>query len=235
MRCDQIEQRLNELLDDRRPVHTDARLLEHQRDCPRCRAMIAGFAELQEGIDAAHFDRQSQLPHLSEGFAAAVVQQALTPPHRRRPAMVRPARWLAAAAAVAAVLLLAAWPMFSAWQASDQQPKKTARSEHHASAMESVPPSTKVDSAPTWDRFDPYEHVWLLTGRELATIPVRVRRRAADWSATGQLSVSLRPVAASVSATLDALFRVLPAEPTPPEIPNGDTGSYQPVTPSETA
>jgi len=101
MRCDEFDERVHRLLDDRTPLQTDQRLLQHVEDCGRCRSELDAYEDLFNGLDFF------EPPQLTEDFAARVLEQA----QPVRPTTKVARRWLAfAALAIAASLLIAILP-----------------------------------------------------------------------------------------------------------------------------
>jgi hypothetical protein len=71
MQCEAFEQRLNQLLDRRRPVESDDRLLAHAHVCPRCRCLLDGQRLL---LDVLQF---GETPDTVHDFAKRVVARNL--------------------------------------------------------------------------------------------------------------------------------------------------------------
>ncbi len=53
MRCDQLEIRLNELLDSRGSVHLDAAVTTHAAACPRCAEVLRTYRSLADLFDGS--------------------------------------------------------------------------------------------------------------------------------------------------------------------------------------
>ncbi|MBC8870144.1 MAG: hypothetical protein H8E44_12040 [Planctomycetes bacterium] len=105
MKCDEFDDRVHSLLDDRVRIDADPMLLEHADACAKCRGMLGTYGDLLAGLDSC------EIPELSPDFTRRVVDQV----HAERVVTVRPARrtrrWLAlAAVAIAAGLLIALIP-----------------------------------------------------------------------------------------------------------------------------
>ncbi len=101
MRCDEFDERVHRLLDERAPLQTDQRLVQHAEDCVRCRSELGTYEDLFNGLDFF------EPPQLNEDFASRVVQQV----QPVRPPTKVARRWLAfAALAIAATLLIALIP-----------------------------------------------------------------------------------------------------------------------------
>jgi len=105
MKCDEFDERVHSLLDDRGPIDADPMLLEHADACAKCRGTLGTYGDLLDGLDC------SEIPELSPDFTQRVVDQVCA----ERVVTVRPARrsrrWLAlAAVAIAAGILIALIP-----------------------------------------------------------------------------------------------------------------------------
>lgn len=70
MRCQEFENRLNAVLDERTNPESDSRLTAHARDCEECRSLLTGQRSLFAGL------RQSSVPRLSPAFSRRAVEQA---------------------------------------------------------------------------------------------------------------------------------------------------------------
>ncbi|HVX13674.1 MAG TPA: hypothetical protein VHC22_21000 [Pirellulales bacterium] len=106
MRCDEFESRLNEVLDERRPLSSAPDIEEHARRCGQCREVARSYEAMTAGL---HYDT---VPTVPEGLTARIVNEAMRSGREARPAerhvaVLRYPRRLPAAALLAAVLLLA--------------------------------------------------------------------------------------------------------------------------------
>ncbi len=106
MRCDEFESRLNEVLDERRPLSSDREVEEHIRHCGRCRDVARSYEAMTAGL---HYD---VVPPVPEGLTARIVDEVKRAARESRPAerrvnVLRYPQRLPAAALLAAVLLLA--------------------------------------------------------------------------------------------------------------------------------
>jgi hypothetical protein len=98
MQCREFEQRLNDLLDERRSPQADPRLSAHAARCDRCRQLLSGQATLLLGLS------QMVTPVPDRNFARRVVAEVVV-----KPSGVAPRRiWLSLAACLvsAAAMLL---------------------------------------------------------------------------------------------------------------------------------
>ena len=101
MKCDEFDERVHSLLDDRVPIDADPMLLKHADACGKCRGMLGTYGNLLAGLDCC------EIPELSPDFTQRVVDQVYV----EQVGAVRPAkrtrRWLApAVVAVAAGYLI---------------------------------------------------------------------------------------------------------------------------------
>lgn len=69
MRCEDFEIRLNEVLDDRRPISSAADLSEHIRDCSECRQVARSYEAVFAGL------RQAAVPAEPEWVSRRVLEQ----------------------------------------------------------------------------------------------------------------------------------------------------------------
>ncbi len=71
MHCHAFEEKLNQLLDDRRDVLRDAELVAHARACQPCRALLEGSVALVSSV------RKLPLPELRSDFSSMVIRATL--------------------------------------------------------------------------------------------------------------------------------------------------------------
>lgn len=219
MDCDQIERRLNRLLDNRQRLSTDPELTAHLRRCGACRRLASGYESLMLAEAVA-----SDEPRLSTDFASRVVSAV-----DRRSRHAEGGRMLHVALAVAAMLLLAVWPIHAL--------RSTGGAGRETLTVKTPPiQETAPAAASIAGSADPLGHgqIWLATGRGLATLPVAVRR-ASHFAEGENLSSTLRPMVTSIADTLETLLEMLPDEPRPERMPNGGTGFCLPAPPSALA
>ena len=222
MNCHEAIDQLNVLLDERQLQRHGGPLAAHLRGCSACRRQAVAYGLLLDAVEAQRC--AGDPPSLTADFAERTVQIAWQEP--QVPAVpARHLRRFAVACAVAAALLLAAWPaMRSTFVDNGAAPKK--------GTVVHVPP-TPQQLAPSMPRFEEgllYRDVWVATGRNLATLPVTVRRVAVDPTRLG-LTDSILPTATSFGQSIDALFDLLPATAHEAKMPNGDTGFLKPISP----
>lgn len=116
MRCEDFEIRLNDVLDERRTLASDAELAEHARRCGACGELARGYEELLAGLS-------HELPPAPIWLAERAVEEALLKPpgDQSRPRFIERLPLFALAASV----LIAAGVMW--WNGSRQQvPNKLA-------------------------------------------------------------------------------------------------------------
>ena len=219
MDCPDAIARLNALLDDRQFDVFDGRLADHLRNCPACADHASGCRLTLVGVDAL---REVNVPPMSNDFAERVVGAARLTPRDRR-AERQAGGLFVAAMAVAAALLVAAWPI-AGRRSVDEPPEPVHQVTLHQSRELQAPVVLPAIDTPR------YREMLVATGRNLATIPATVRRATTGTEREG-LTDTLRPVATSVGNTLEALLELLPPAERRAEMPNGDTGFYEPISP----
>jgi hypothetical protein len=101
MRCDEFDNRVHRLLDQRGTLDQDGVLSRHANTCSRCALRWQAYLDLQAGLDAW------ETPDVSPDFARRVVAriQPVAPVRRTT------ARWMAVALAMAATMLIAVIPL----------------------------------------------------------------------------------------------------------------------------
>lgn len=100
MKCTDFEDRLNELLDDRRVPQDDAALQAHAESCSECREMLLAQESLFRGV--ALLQRRTPAPELGK----RVLRELNTPVATLAPLLSPPRRsWMPLLATAAAVLL----------------------------------------------------------------------------------------------------------------------------------
>jgi len=110
MKCDEFDERVHSLLDNREPIHGDRRLLEHAEACSKCRGMLGAYDDLFGGLKCGG------LPDLSANFTQRVLAQvSAESPQTVQPARHTRRRYALAAVAIAAGLLVALSPFLRNW------------------------------------------------------------------------------------------------------------------------
>ena len=225
MQCTQVEERLNQLLDQRLHWAADPALVAHCARCLPCLATADAFAALDRAVSMAR-----TTPELRYDFSERVLaevrsvadyskQSKTLPPAGRVGSGHQPwMRWL-----IAASLLVVAIPTALLLRSS------SLPTIDHKSATSST------STAPAWpfqgelaqlleEGRPSSEDVWRSTGRGIAALPHQVRRAAA-LSESAQLTSAIRPVAVA----WHALRRVLPGESIRSEPAEGETGYFKPA------
>ncbi len=108
MKCEEFENRLNDLLDARRCPSTDNNLGAHALRCPGCAQLVAGWSVVQEAIDlndAEMSDRQLPSAEFTQNVINRMRKQAELPA-----SSWKTAQWISAIAVVAALVLIALIP-----------------------------------------------------------------------------------------------------------------------------
>lgn len=226
MQCTQVEERLNQMLDQRLHWAADPALVSHCAGCLPCRATADAFAALDRAVSMAR-----TTPELRDDFTERVLAEVYSVADSSKPSKTLPPagrvgsghqpgmRWL-----IAASLLVVAIPTALRLR-SGSLPSPTDRA--------SATPSTST--APAWpfqgelaqlleEGRPSSEDVWRSTGRGIAALPHQVRRAAA-LSESAQLTSAIRPVAVA----WHALRRVLPGESIRSEPAEGETGYFKPA------
>lgn len=107
MQCEAFERRLNQLLDRRRPVESDDRLLAHAHVCRRCRRMLEGQRLL---LDVLQF---GETPEPADDLASRVVSRHVAVQQAERQRKRGARRFVRTVSALAAIglvaLFLTAW------------------------------------------------------------------------------------------------------------------------------
>ena len=201
MRCDEFEQRVHQLLDERQPVHADRSVAEHAGACPRCQSLLDAYQDLWDGLDLL------DPPPLDAEFATRVV---VAVPLARPPRQVP--RWLPwAAMAIAASLLVlatAAW-----WQRHFETappPDSVPTSSQPGLAVHRLGPdggASREDklapSAPVTEsiRTQPLEAIFQHLAGQLS---------AEHIGAVDGLAMGLRPIRESLTTAFDVLRTAIP-------------------------
>ena len=229
MWCEKFERRMQMLLDARQRPEFDDELQSHAWRCEACRRNLAAQEKLFEGLDL--FDP----PDAPPDFALNVVAQLTV---SRPSTWRRVVRF--GAIAVAASLLLVFVPTFREWLSSRAEPEPSApiaRSRHAAPttiAMAHQPPSRRVapavqDGSPapaTIAQAAPPESANAEQDttpalqvadarREPLSILDELRESLSSVSAeplesVDQITESFRPLASSLQAAINVLWRSLP-------------------------
>lgn len=222
MKCEEFEDRLNEVLDEHRRPEWDDRLRMHGEHCAACRELAASYGVLLDGLSA-----------LSTPHAPADLSHRVMADLQVRRKVSQYAALASAVLATAAAVMVAAWPML---------PKFSTRRESPVTQVALQPPGAGYygfDLAvldglpfigPVWvaihdgdEATDPYAELAKETGQGLATVVLYMPAigptgligpgpatmgTASVWP--GPMSDELRPVRESLVETIDLLLQVVP-------------------------
>ena len=219
MLCIQVEDRLNQLLDQRRHWAGDAELAAHCAVCLPCRATAEAYAALDRAVSLAK--AAPELPgDFSERVLSDVGSLTKSTSAAKQVSVSRAEsswkQWM-----IAAALLVAAAPCALLLR-SNQAPQISSQEPAVPFAGPGADWQFDGNLAHLLDEAGPSgEYVWRSTGRGIAELPRQVRRAAA-FSESVQLNAAIRPVAVA----WHALRRVLPGEAIRPEPAEGKTGSF---------
>lgn len=119
MNCQEFEDRIQQLLDERRPLDEDALLAEHAQSCPACRRLLDALAAAVATVAAWRQPEPSAglTDRILEAVQANASEGSMIQPSTMLPTTVAPAsrrsnRWrayVAVAAAAAVVALVSVW------------------------------------------------------------------------------------------------------------------------------
>jgi hypothetical protein len=236
MQCEEFEDRLNVVLDERKRPEADAELRLHCETCPECRQMAAAY-----GL-------------LLDGFCALVSRDATTDMAVRvlaemQPPVLRSRRWSVATAtrstvalatgalALAAGLLIAIVPL-ARWSSQTAPTRSQVQGTLAAHSLTSSGPSPAVMLPVDLKRLpivrellalrdeheDPYAELAKESGQGLARavlfvpgiggsksiVSLAEAKRPSDPAWAVQLSEGLRPISDSVAATFSLMLRSVP-------------------------
>ena len=200
MKCDAFEDRLNELLDERRHPESDAPLIEHVRRCAGCRETLAAHEALFDGLESRN------LPSPEAALAERVV--AALPERRSIAGTVL--KW-GLPLGLAAALLLALRPLLL------DAPPPAAPTPPAETIVDGAPVAAQPDQLAQFndsqvnDSQEQYLTMIRMTGHAMATLPNTVRRVATPANDNSPVA----PLTNSFSAALDALRRTLPSKTSP--------------------
>jgi hypothetical protein len=210
MKCDEFENRIQQLLDHRLPLADDKPIARHAVACRRCHRTLQAYQDLSLGLDA--WDP----PALDAGFAQRVVAIAgaapALPAARRSPQV----RW--AWAAVAAALLLALWPTLRGWltpvSPSPAEPERVPVAKNPQQQQPSPEPASLAVALPQLSSFpadllsvapkmvaEPFSPAWQEWATNLARRPLQPMDGLAD---------GLRPITTTLTVAIDVLRNTIP-------------------------
>lgn len=222
MRCEEFEERVNAVLDERQRPLWDAELRLHCQSCADCRHVAASYEILLEGF------YELAAPEVSPDMAVRVLDQLKSEPSTRRRLVLGAVSLATAAALLIAVLpalrgpssptAQAPAPSVEARMLSEQKSRAAA-----AMALEQLSslPLTLLASP---KGSDPIAELARETGQNLANVvlyvpgiggtkgiidaELSVTDGSSSWA--GPMSEGLRPVADSVAETVTLLLESLP-------------------------
>jgi hypothetical protein len=199
MRCDEFDERVHSLLDNRVPIHSDQRLLEHADACTKCRGILGTYDDLFVGLECG------ETQELSSDFTRRVVAQVCAD-HTQT---VRPARkarrWFAlAAVAIAAGLLIALIPLLRSHPSPDEQVVEEQSNE------QTEPPAPETNGESSHDDASQ----WAVNGDPDAE-PKQLRNFVDHlpldrFVPVDQIRGGLRPITSSLAVAIDALRSTIP-------------------------
>lgn len=220
MQCEELEDRLNAVLDERRRPEWDAELRLHCESCPECREIAATYDIAMDGFYAL------AVPEAPADMALRVMADVEGQPTLGRRSMFA----AVAALAMAATVLIAVGPLL--WAPSHQPSTQVVSKAEHAVAtaallksfpLEQLPMVPELLSIATSPDGDPYAGLAKETGQGLAVMMLQVPgiggtkgiidaesddNEEPAWAV--QLSEGLKPVTDSVTETVNLLMRSLP-------------------------
>jgi hypothetical protein len=223
MKCEEFEDRLNEVLDEHRRPEWDDRLRMHGEHCATCRELAASYGVLLDGLSA-----------LSPPQAPADMSRRVLSQLRVRRKVSQYAALASAVLATAAAVMVAAWPMLPKFsKRPDPAPavdvtllQAAAYQQFDWADLDQLP-----FIGPVWlaihdgdETTDPYAVLAKETGQGLASVVIYMpgiggprgfigtapgtMGTASVWP--GPMSDELRPVRESLVETIDLLLQVVP-------------------------
>ncbi|MBN1855018.1 MAG: hypothetical protein JW829_19950 [Pirellulales bacterium] len=211
MRCEELEVRIHELLDQRKSIRDDPEVVAHAAVCAECDKRVASFQAMLDGVQAL------SVPELSPQFDRAVLRRLANPtavPRRRTYSWYS----VAASFAVAASLLVAGlvW-----WHA--QRPQQDGGSQLANPSKQSADLAAFVWTIPGRVPSERIHEVCWTTGRNVVTLPGKFRRVAMSPDDTS-IAGRIRPVTRPMGVAWAVLKRALPANTEKTPDSNHDTG-----------
>jgi hypothetical protein len=193
MHCDEFEQRLQLVLDERREPRDDASLAAHAKHCTECDRVL----RIQAGLFAVL--PQIRSPIMPAGFAAGVVQEFNK--ERRRALRMRLVAWSLAAAAV---LLLCFLP----WMGPTTDLAFTRRTGSGGHSLGLANMTSGVSR--TQSKLHSTQDFAALSAEELQSLVRQWVAQLADRESVSQLAVTIRPLTVTFNVAFDTLWRTLP-------------------------
>jgi len=207
MQCAKFEERLQQLLDDRKSVEQDKLLQEHARGCDACGSVLHTQSMLFAGL------RATLEPRFTKDLGHRVVDQ-LRIDHRKRTNK----RLMIAALATAAVITIALLPL-----AGDRIPFQRDR-DHGNGGLALATPTLEQNPQRAFTAEESEDlrllmHQWMLQISD---------HRLGMFEPVDQLASGIRPLALTFNLALDTLRRTLPGySERPPAEPQALYGSVR--------
>ena len=231
MNCDDFENRLNDVLDERGQPQADPLLAEHAGECDDCRTRLAGSRVLLRGL------AKLSTPPLSRDFAQRVVAQVHQPPLATAP---RPAArfWLAcgvllSSAAAALLAISIAWYARRGGEGMAREVREprpelqsgpNRRQHGFAAALPGKVPAKASNFAAGGDLLIEAPRLpGHLRGYRGAIdqLAIALPQTARQFDQVEQLAPGFRPLRLSLEVVWDTLCRTIPGahgdDPTPPK------------------
>jgi hypothetical protein len=227
MQCEEFEDRLNAILDERQRPEADVELALHCETCPECRQLASAYARLLDGFYAL------VTPAAPRDMSARVLADFTVSVSPKRRLSAPSASLAAGALALAAGLLIVVTPLLrNAPQAVSNESRARHSTGSKASAdrpgAKAIAEALDVNKLPIVPELlalrtdeDPYAGLAKETGQGLAAVVLYVpgiggSKGIVDANAEDdpawvvQVSEGLRPITESVSETVNLLLRALP-------------------------
>ena len=208
MQCREFEDRLNLLLDERRPPGGDPLLAEHAQSCEACGQLLAGHEALLMGL--SHW-KQRRLSRPAGDFSRRVVAEVVAAEavHPSRQAWLVAASLVATAAAVLLAVSIAAWNSLGDASVADSPPVVPEAPDGSLAAHEAAAPTTRGARARpgALSLFaGPAGGYRAAIADVASTLPEAVER----LDQVERYAPGIRPIRISFTMLLEALWRTLP-------------------------
>jgi hypothetical protein len=218
VRCEEFEQLVQRLLDERKPLDACRNALGHADGCRRCRATLDAYQKLWDGLELL------EPPALDPGFAERAV--AAVPLVQPRFAARRWFVWASIAVAASLLIVVAAtWRSHRSGQPDSARPAGDSSPSDLAVQPPGLAPGHhQPRGVPDRDRAQSPHG-----GRPLEAIFERLADElAADRMATvDRFAVGLRPIRESLATAIDVLWTTIPIRPKEEsDRQSGDSASF---------